>query len=72
MHATVRQVTSGERHVVLDGTIDVVATGEDFRSIGHCLHIRSKLSDSLRCLTESQSEISEVVDVCLEKLARKR
>ena len=72
MHATVRQVTRGERHVVLDGAIDVVAAGEDFRSIGHRLHIRSELSNSLRGLAESQSEISEVVDVCLEKLTRKR
>lgn len=62
------QVACRQRHVVLDGAIDVIAAGEDARPVHHRLHISPKLRDPLRRLAERQCEVGEVVNVRLEQL----
>ena len=63
------QIARRQRHVVLDGAIDVIASSQQSRAIGHGLHIRPELGNALRGLAEGEGEVGEVVDMGLEELA---
>ena len=65
----VGQVARRQRHVVFDGTVDIVAICEHFGPIHHRLHVGSELIHSLCALAQSQSKVGEVVDVGLEQFA---
>ena len=65
MKTSMSKVTFGQAHVVFDGAIDIVSTGDKTRSIDHSLNVGPELGNALTCLSESEREIGKVVDVSL-------